>query len=147
MDMRLPTKEGRALASRITAAQRETFLASLAEGNSPEKAARSAETSRRSILRLRQQDEHFKLEYHDAYEAGVDMVEQALLDMAVGREQPNAARVAASCAVLNARRSDLYRRNARIEHEVKVPRTRRLANLSEEELRDLERLLGKAERA
>lgn len=134
------------MASKITTDQREVFLQHLRDGNSPEKAARAAATSRRSILRLRQEDEKFAVAYADAYQSGLDMVEQSLLDMAVGRETPNAARVASACAVLNARRSDLYRRNAKVEHEVRVPRTRRLANLSEDELRDLERLLAKAER-
>jgi hypothetical protein len=109
----MPTT-GDCVASKITAAQRKQFLAELAEGNSPEKSARVAGTSRRSVGRLRQGDEAFALDYADAYESGVDLIEQKLLDIAAGRDPGKAHQVTALCAVLNARRSEFYRNGNRV---------------------------------
>lgn len=122
---------------------REVFLENLRQGNSPEKSARAAATSRRTINRLRQSDEQFAVDYNDAYESGLDMIEQALFDAATGREKATSAQVTAACAILNARRPQFYKRLATSQQPPKPPKARNLADLSSDELRDLERLLGK----
>lgn len=135
------------MASKITAVQRKDFLKILAEGDKPEKAARAVGTTRRSFLRLRQEDEAFALAYDDAYEAGMDMIEQRLVDIAKGADAKN-PQVMALLAVLNARRSEFYRRNVKDDtRPPKVPSTRRLANLDDDDLRQLERILARAEHA
>ena len=127
----------------LTDEQQEVFLLALREGNSPEKAARAADTSRRTVNRVRQADEQFALDYDDAYESGLDMVEQVLFDVAAGREQANSARVTATCAILNARRPSFYKRMANAQQPPKPPKRRDLTDLTDDELRDLEKLLGK----
>ncbi len=102
--------------SSVTTEAKAAFLAALREGATFEVAARSAGTSRRSLLRLRQADERFALDVDEAADAGCDMLEQQLVKYGTG-EAPikNAAQVTALFGVLRKRRPEQWREQQRLD--------------------------------
>jgi hypothetical protein len=136
-------------ASRITAAKKRQFVAALADGGTIEVAARKTGFSARSFFTLRQKDSRFATDVSEAIEAGTDMAEQVLWDIALGRREcKSMAQVTAAFGILRARRPQIWREHytPSSSDQPGVPNLASfdLSKLSDAELRHLTALVAKA---
>lgn len=129
----------------LTQKAKDEFLNAVRGGATLEVAAQVAGLSRSVFHDLRRRDPDFKAAYEEALDAGTDLVEQSLFNIATGVEEVrNTARVTACCAILNARRPHIWRHPARGDSTPEpAAATIDLSRLTDEELDDLYAKLAK----
>lgn len=102
--------------TRVTEKHKTTFVDALREGDAVEIAARKSRIPRRTLQYHRERDERFALEWAAAAEEGCGVVEQRIVDIALGRvPRASMVQLTACFGILRARRPDVWREGSRIE--------------------------------
>lgn len=116
------------------------FLAELRDTGAVRYACQAAGVGRSTVYRERQRDEQFALEWSDALEDSCDELE------AEARRRARDGSDSLLMFLLKAHRPEVYRDAQRVEHSGTIRREHAfdLSRLSEDELDDLERLVGHA---
>lgn len=128
-------------ATNATRSPRETFIDALKTGLSIGGAAKQAGIDRSTAYRWRNEDDAFARAWDDAIEAGTDAIEDALTRRALTLSDKGAM------FLLQARRPGKYRQTTRHELTGKNGgpiQTIDITKLSDEDLIELERIVGKA---
>jgi len=145
-------KKGRNPPVAPTPEKQVEFLALLREGRTVEGAARNVGIHRSTLYRLRDRNEEFRRSWDEAWEAGIEALEDELRRRGFeGVEKPvfhsgvvvGSVRefdTTAAIFILKARKPEVYRDNARIEHTGPGGGPVQVQSFREEFIRRIERL-------
>jgi AcrR family transcriptional regulator len=154
-DMSNSPKKGRKPPVVPTPEKQAEFLSLLREGRTVEGAARNVGIHRSTLYRLRDRDEDFKRAWDEAWEAGIEALEDELRRRGFeGVEKPvfhggvvvGSVRefdTTAAIFILKARKPEVYRDNARIEHTGPGGGPVQVESFREEFIRRIERLAAR----